>query len=253
MTASALIENDGTRQIERVVLRLRQLILEGHFAPGEHLAEIALAEMLALSRTPVRTALALLEREGLLVSAPRRGYCVREITVDQIVEAIDVRGALEALACRMALERGLAPEMMEALHACMREGEALLARGCFDAAGAKAWSIMNGRFHAQIVAAANSQPLSDAIAHNARLPMVAAGAIAFHAGNLEAAFDMMKIAFAEHTDIVQALSRGQASRAEALLREHAFKSRENLRAALEDRRAGGGRGVHIPGLKLVVR
>jgi GntR family transcriptional regulator of vanillate catabolism len=246
-------ENDGNRQIERVVLRLRQFILEGRFAPGEHLAEIALADMLALSRTPVRAALALLEREGLVVSAPRRGYSVREFTVEQIVEAIDVRGALEALACRMALERGMRQEALEVLHDCMQQGEALLAQGYFNAPGAQAWSAMNARFHAQIVAAAHSQPLSDAIAHNARLPMVAAGAIAFHAGNLDAAFGMMKIAFAEHADIVSALSRGQMSRAEALVREHAFKSRENLRIALEKMRdLRGTDEVHIPGLKLVV-
>jgi GntR family transcriptional regulator of vanillate catabolism len=155
----------------------------------------------------------------------------------------------------MALERGMQADALDVLQDCMRQGEALLAKGYFDAPGAQAWSTMNARFHAQIVAAAHSQPLSDAIAHNARLPMVAAGAIAFHAGNLDTAYGMMKIAFAEHADIVSALSRGQMTRADALVREHAFKSRENLRIALEnlrDLRGSGGHDVHIPGLKLVV-
>jgi len=236
------------------VLCLRQLILEGGFAPGERVAEIPLAESLGLSRTPVRAALALLEREGLLVSVPRRGYSVREVTVEQIADAFDVRGALEALACRLALERGLAPSALGMLEACLREAEGLLAKGRFDEAAARAWSAMNARFHAAILEASRSQPLAEALACNARLPMVAAGAIAFHAGNLDAAFGLMTQAHAEHVDVVDALRRGQASRAEALVREHAYKSRENLRAALEKMRADARRGakLRVPGLKLVV-
>ncbi|NLD55422.1 MAG: GntR family transcriptional regulator [Burkholderiaceae bacterium] len=246
--------NSRSRQVERVVLRLRQYILEGRFAPGEHLAEIPLSAMLGMSRTPVRSALAVLEREGLLVSAPRRGYCVREITVDQILDAFEVRGALEALACRLALERGLPAQTIAALRECMEEGESLLAVGRFDEAGATAWGAMNSRFHAEIVNAANNQPLEDALEHNARLPMVAAGAIAFHAGNLDAAFELMKRAFEEHVDILDALLRGQAGRAEALVREHAYKSRRNLEVALKEVRATPSRRdvARIPGLKLIV-
>lgn len=53
-------------QQARALIQLRDLILKGEFAPGERLAEVTLATRLGVSRTPVRLALAALEREGLV-------------------------------------------------------------------------------------------------------------------------------------------------------------------------------------------
>ena len=52
---------------------LRQAILKGELKPGERLMEIALAERLGVSRTPIREAMRKLEQEGLVVMIPRRG------------------------------------------------------------------------------------------------------------------------------------------------------------------------------------
>ena len=64
---------------------LRQAILKGELKPGERLMEIALAEKLGVSRTPIREAMRKLEQEGLVVMIPRFslsgwktfGKCVR--------------------------------------------------------------------------------------------------------------------------------------------------------------------------------
>ncbi|MEA0634218.1 GntR family transcriptional regulator, partial [Xanthomonas campestris pv. campestris] len=61
----------------QAVQQLRELILCGTFAPGERITEAALAERLAISRTPIRQALPALCQEGLLVQAGNRGYAVR--------------------------------------------------------------------------------------------------------------------------------------------------------------------------------
>ncbi|MBK8063820.1 MAG: GntR family transcriptional regulator [Betaproteobacteria bacterium] len=124
------------RQVEKVTLQLRQMIMSGEFAPGARIAEIPLAQRLGVSRTPVRLALGLLEQESLVVSSPRRGFVVREITISEIVDAFDVRGALEALACQRALEHGLDGATRAALMDCVAEGDRLLAKGHFDEADA---------------------------------------------------------------------------------------------------------------------
>ncbi len=221
-------------QVEKVVMQLRRMITAGEFAPGSRIAEIPVAQQLGVSRTPVRLALGQLEQEGLLISAPRRGFMVRQITITEIVDAFDVRGALEALACRLVVEKGLEVATRVELEECVELGAELLAKGHFVDEDAKRWSDMNQRFHHAIVRAARNEPLAHALAYNARLPLVAPGAIAFKMQSMEVSYRYMSASQAEHQDILEALKRRQASRAEALALEHAYKSRENLRASLAD-------------------
>lgn len=68
-----------------IVAILRKLIIDGRFAPGERVAEIPVAELLGVSRTPVRLAFRTLEQEGLLEKAGKRGYVVREFSDDDIL------------------------------------------------------------------------------------------------------------------------------------------------------------------------
>lgn len=68
----------------------------------QRLSDVALAEKLGVSRTPVRQALERLVQDGLVRSDPRRGFWVRTFTVRDIHEIYDVRGALEVLALRLA-------------------------------------------------------------------------------------------------------------------------------------------------------
>jgi len=68
----------------------------------QRLSDVALAEKLGVSRTPVRQALERLVQDGLVRSDPRRGFWVRTFTVQDIHEIYDVRGALEVLALRLA-------------------------------------------------------------------------------------------------------------------------------------------------------
>ena len=72
----AKIEDNMNLPLREVVfLKLRQAILQGEMQPGERLMEIQLANMLGVSRTPVREAIRKLELEGLVKMIPRRGAC----------------------------------------------------------------------------------------------------------------------------------------------------------------------------------
>ena len=84
---------------------LRQAIITGEFAPGERLMEIALAERLGVSRTPVREAIRKLELEGLVVMIPRKGAEVAKITEKDLKDILDVRCALEELSASLAAEK----------------------------------------------------------------------------------------------------------------------------------------------------
>lgn len=84
---------------------LRQAILKGELVPGQRLMEIQLAKQLGVSRTPVREAIRKLELEGLVVTIPRKGAEVAEITEKDLKDVIEVRCALEELAVALACER----------------------------------------------------------------------------------------------------------------------------------------------------
>lgn len=96
--------------IERLV---RNAILDGTFAAGERLVESALAEQLNVSRAPVREALASLEREGVVVHVPRRGYSVIEFTDKDVKEIYSLRLLLETEALRRAMGRATAQDLAE--------------------------------------------------------------------------------------------------------------------------------------------
>jgi DNA-binding GntR family transcriptional regulator len=83
---------------------IRQAILGGVFAPGQHLRQDALAEWIGVSRMPVRSALLQLESEGLVAFHPHRGAVVRALTPAQIQEIYEIRMLLEGHALRRAIE-----------------------------------------------------------------------------------------------------------------------------------------------------
>ncbi len=236
-------------ELERTTLRLRQMVLAGEFEPGSRIAEIPLAARLGVSRTPVRLALGILEQEGLLRREAHRGFRVREITAAEILDAFDVRGALESLACEMAVARGIDVATRVVLEECLAEGRALLGKGELVEGDTTKWSEMNARFHQAIVLASRNIPLAKALAVNAQLPLAAPGAIAF-TQDLASSFGNMQKVQVEHEEIVEALTKGLGGRAAALAREHAYKSRDKLRERLEQLRRQGD--ASIPGLRLLV-
>lgn len=84
---------------------LRQAILKGELQPGERLMEIKLAEILGVSRTPIREAIRKLELEGLVVMVPRKGAAVANITEKDTKDVLEVRRTLEMFAVEVACDR----------------------------------------------------------------------------------------------------------------------------------------------------
>lgn len=90
---------------EQVASYIKDRILMGELAPGDQVKEVILAERLGISRAPVREALHILMREGLICSEPQRGKFIRALTAKEIKDSYFIGGVLEGAAIAASLNR----------------------------------------------------------------------------------------------------------------------------------------------------
>ena len=105
--------NDYKPLREVIFNTLREAIIVGELKPGERLMEVQLAEKMGVSRTPVREAIRKLELEGLVNMIPRKGAHVADLSVKDIMDALEVRASLDGLATALAAERITDEELKE--------------------------------------------------------------------------------------------------------------------------------------------
>ncbi len=215
-------------QLARATLSVREMILRGRLRPGQRVTEVMLAQVLGMSRTPVRQALPVLAREGLLVEAGSRGYLVRTFTRTDILDAIDLRGVLEGFAVRRVAERGASPELLQELKECLEEGDRIFRKRHLVDSDEAAFGAMNDRFHSALLAAADSPIIAGALASNDCIPFAGAGAIAFDATDMQAMFDALYFAHMQHHAIRDALEARQSVRAEFLMCEHVNSMKSSI-------------------------
>ena len=226
-----------TTQTDRVISELRDLLLAGEIQAGERLTELGFSARLGVSRTPLRLAFAELEKEGLLERLATGGYRVSTFTIEHIADAVDVRGVLEGMAARLIAERGMSSELRGVLGTMVAQGRDLVdtaARGEGRLVDAGTWRLVNQRFHEALTGACANEALIAAIERNNRLPFVGPKALALPLipTHLETGF--VARAQSDHEDIFEALDHREAMRVEALLREHAHRSRENKRKLIQE-------------------
>lgn len=89
---------------EQIATRLSERIVSGTYAPGQRIMEQAVAAEFEVSRGPVREALRLLEKEGLVIILARRGAQVTNPTIAEVNEIFDIRAMLNGLRDRMIAE-----------------------------------------------------------------------------------------------------------------------------------------------------
>jgi DNA-binding GntR family transcriptional regulator len=113
---------------------VRAAIVAGRLRPGERIKEIPLAEELGFSRAPVRDALRLLERDGLVEIVPNRGAIVPELRAVDVLEVYALRAALGTLALhKLMLDHGSIAPLERELERLVRAGERRRAREAADA------------------------------------------------------------------------------------------------------------------------
>src|SRR5215475_5727122 len=90
---------------EQVYARILEAIIDRTLLPGQRITQNELAERLGVSRQPVSHALHLLHRQGLVTESGRRGFEVSPLDPVRIRQLYEVRGAIDALAARLAAAR----------------------------------------------------------------------------------------------------------------------------------------------------
>jgi GntR family transcriptional regulator of vanillate catabolism len=205
---------------QHVIVSLRRMIAVGEFKDGERIGEIATAELLGVSRMPVRTALRALEQEGLVVKLGGRGYAARSVTATQIKAAIEVRGVLEGLSARLIAERGLEPREDVILVKILETGDLLFEKGYLVDGDLERYHDYNIQFHDFLVEACRNQAIRIALTRNNHLPFASASALFFE-WNDPFEYRRLRSAHRQHYLVVDAIRRADAEEAERAMRAHA--------------------------------
>lgn len=228
MTSHAASGDATENRVVRVTDQLRSMILDGTFQGGEHIREIDLANRLDVSRTPIRIALASLEREGLVVYAPNRGATVRTFKLEDIRDAYDVRAVLEGFAARRISEIGLSTISAEAMLNSVEALERLLAagRGALNDEQRIAWRLLNRTFHDTIFREVGNDMLERLTRQTRQIPLVQ------HA--LVQADDRRRLLayVAQHREILAAIRRREGTRADHLMQQHVLSGYEAIKASM---------------------
>lgn len=215
----------------QALLKLRELILSGAFTPGERISELDAVARLGISRTPVRLALTLLEHEGFVSTSPGGGFVVRRFSLEDIHDSIEIRGALEGIAVRYAAERRPSEAELRPLRETVAALDAAVDQIAGDEPAFEDYIRLNGQFHEQMVALAQSPMLRRSLEHVESLPFASPNAFVNVQAQADDRNEIVQIGQVHHHSIVEAISHGEGGRAEALAREHARLARRNLRAA----------------------
>ena len=242
-----MAEIEKKRSYQRALMGLRHRILVGELMQGDRVSEVALAEELGISRTPLREAMRELVDQGLLERVPTGGCRVCSLTKRDVMDAIELRGLLEGAVFRIAAERGITAAQHRSCAATIAEID-----GVLDDQSAhvdfERYVELNEQLHAQLAVLSDSQVMQAELARVCRRPM--AGPSAFLQGQSLAPQTLRSLCVAQdqHKAILDAIVNREGARAEALAREHARLAHRNLDFFL-------GAESHvieqIPGLTLV--
>jgi DNA-binding GntR family transcriptional regulator len=211
---------------EQVYTRILEAITDRTLLPGQRITQNELAERLGVSRQPVSHALHLLHRQGLLAESGRRGFEVTQVDPLRIRQLYEVRGAIDALAARLAAGRVKIDAAGRArLEAALRAGRAI------DRKTPLARLIaLDVDFHTAIYRLAGNPAIEEMIAPqwlHMRRSMA----------TVLAEFDYRESAWTEHETIAAHVFSGNAKAAEGAALAHALgagrMTEERLKASAE--------------------
>ena len=215
MTAHLVKLEAAPDLVEQVYRSLLDAISDGSLAPGERVTQEDLAERLAVSRQPVLQALRLLKKDGFVLDAPGRGVLVAPLDAEWISKVYQVRGALDALAARLAASQRF------------RIDPKLIVQGRKAARGRNVKAMIDAdmAFHTAIYAASGN-PLIEQSAHQHwRHLRRVMGAVLQSSPQREALWN-------EHEAIARAIAAGDGDRAAKLIDDHSRQASENLAGRL---------------------
>jgi DNA-binding GntR family transcriptional regulator len=203
---------------ERVYQAMQDLIISRRLAPGQHLVESELAEILGVSRQPVREALQWLSNEGWVDLRPGYGAFVHTPTHEEADQLLAVRSLLEAESARLAATTA-GPDGVARLREICGRGTAALAADDLDGMVAA-----NAALHRCVTELSGNKVLLDFATQVDRRVQYYYTPVARQRG---------KRSWQEHTKLINAIERGDADGAAAIMREHTERTRQTYLAQRE--------------------
>lgn len=209
--------------------RIRGKLALGQLAAGSEVSEPMLAEMLGISRTPVREALQQLEVEGLVERNPRKRTIVRSPDRQDILDLYELREAVECFAVHLAAKRRTAADLDRLEFLC---GEMKRAADELQQSGAKALTEAKLRrllaadmgFHLLLIQATGNRHIMKIVADSHVLSRV------FGAPRQEHNLKIVQENYRIHREILDAVEEGKPTKARELMTAHV---QSTLREALE--------------------
>ncbi|MFM8609536.1 MAG: GntR family transcriptional regulator [Burkholderiaceae bacterium] len=201
--------------VDQVYRALLDAISEGSLAPGQRLTQEEVAEQLSVSRQPVLQALRLLKKDGFVLDAPGRGVQVAPLGVASMLHVSQVRGALDALAARVAARERTAIDTR------------LIEQGRKAARGRNVKEMIDAdiAFHDAIYAASGNALIAQTAHQHWRHLRRVMGAVLQQSQQRESVWD-------EHQAIADAIAAGDEARAVALIEQHSEHAGDNLASEL---------------------
>lgn len=212
----------GDLLADRAHAQLSDAILRNELPPGTPLSVPELARQLGISRSPVREAVQRLIWDGLADYRGRRGTVVVSIDVNDFLRLLEVREVLEALAAKLAAERG-SDAQRSGLRAIQQEFESLKSSD----AGQWVFPEIDMRFHAAIRAMSHNKDLDATLARSQSRAHLSLNTLWRGERNL-------RVAQREHAAMCDAIVAGDADRAETAARTHITCLRQRVLAVLEE-------------------
>lgn len=204
--------NAGASLRDQAYAMLKQAIADADIYQSHDLVRLderVLSEALGVSRTPIREAMTLLEQEGFLHTVPRRGIYIQRKTKREIVEMIQMWGALESMAARLATQHATDEEMAVLRHMFDDFRDSTLAEHIAE------YSDANIAFHQAIVELSKSRIILDTI-KNLFVHVRAIRKLTISQS------DRASRSIVDHLRIIEALERRDTELAEQLVRQHSL-------------------------------
>lgn len=195
---------------------LRAAIMRGDFVSNQRLVEADIAQDFGASRGNVRAALAELSVEGLIERIPNRGARVRSVTVDEAIEIVEVRGAIESLCARKAAEK-VTPEVAEELRELGRGMEAAVASGDIEA-----YTRGNERLHVRLI------ELADQKTATVTIERLQGQAIRYQF-RLSTVSGRPQVSLPEHLAVIEAVCAGDGDAAALAMQKHLMSVAEAIK------------------------
>lgn len=206
----------GNSYVEVAYDHVHKLILSGELPPGSRVTVAPITQALGLSPTPIRTALAALERQGLLVAVEHRGYFVPKLSREDILEIYEIREVIDSVASRRVAQLSDRDDIVATLEDLLDRQSHAVAAGDIPA-----YRDLDLAFHKTIWRSSGNHRLLS-LAENL-LGQVRIG------NNVSSRVPgRVQTSLIEHSAIIEAIRAGSAKDAEKTTRRHVREASTSL-------------------------